>query len=94
VIRRHLSEDDGKEQPAAEYITPALPFGPITGASSGRKTAENRRLERHWRWKASIRAILTPAPRYDFGPAPLQAANRQRDGRSASVKICASHGIM
>src|SRR5271154_6252063 len=78
------------ELSAAEYIT-SVPFGAITGARPAEKL-RNRRSN-GLRREASIRAILTPAPRLLISPSTV---SRLRPSRrtSASVHICASTGIM
>ena len=56
------------EQSAAEYIT-SVPFGAITGARPAEKL-RNRRSN-GLRLEASIRAILTPAPRLLISPSTV-----------------------
>ena len=75
---------------AAEYIT-SVPFGAITGARPAEKL-RNRRSN-GLRLEASIRAILTPAPRLLISPSTVSRLNPSRR-TSASVQICASTGIM
>src|ERR1700738_4342163 len=75
---------------AAEYIT-SVPFGAITGASPAEKL-RNRRSN-GLRLDASIRAILTPAPRLLISPSTVSRLKPSRR-TSASVQIWASTGIM
>src|ERR1700726_1343647 len=78
------------EESAAEYIT-SVPFGAITGASPAEKL-RNRRSN-GLRLDASIRAILTPAPRLLISPSTFSRLKPSRR-TSDSVQICASTGIM
>src|SRR5277367_2848750 len=78
------------ELSAAEYIT-SVPFGAITGARPAEKL-RNRRSN-GLRLEASIRAILTPAPRLLISPRTVSRLKPSRR-TSDSVQICASIGIM
>src|ERR1700682_3034812 len=78
------------EESAAEYIT-SVPFGAMTGASPAEKL-RNRRSN-GLRLEASIRAILTPAPRLLISPSTVSRLKPSRR-TSGSVHICASTGIM
>ena len=78
------------EDSAAEYIT-SVPFGAITGASPAEKLRKRR--SNGLRLEASIRAILTPAPRLLISPRTVSRLKPSRR-TSGSVQICASTGIM
>src|SRR6267154_2475617 len=75
---------------AAEYIT-NVPFGAMTGARPAEKL-RNRRSN-GLRLEASIRAILTPAPRLLISPSTVSRLKPSRR-TSGSVHICASTGII
>src|ERR1700761_6654377 len=75
---------------AAEYIT-SVPFGAITGASPAEKLRKRR--SNGLRREASIRAILTPAPRLLISPSTDSRLKPSRR-TSGSVQIWASTGIM
>src|SRR5580692_2634735 len=78
------------ELSAAEYIT-SVPFGAITGASPAEKLRKRRSYG--LRLEASIKAILTPAPRLLISPRMVSRLNPSRR-TSVSVQIWASTGIM
>ena len=78
------------EDRAAEYIT-SVPFGAMTGARPAEKL-RNRRSN-GLRLLASIRAILTPAPRLLISPSTFSRLKPSRR-TSGSVQIWASTGIM
>src|SRR6202158_4134919 len=78
------------DESAAEYIT-SVPFGAITGASPAEKL-RNRRSN-GLRLEASIRAILTPAPRLLISPSTVSRLKPSRR-TSGSVQIWASTGII
>src|SRR6266478_4574192 len=78
------------EESAAEYIT-SVPFGAITGARPAEKLRKRR--SNGLRLEASIRAILTPAPRPLISPSTVSRLKPSRR-TSGSVQICASTGIM
>src|SRR6195256_2368587 len=78
------------EESAAEYIT-SVPFGAITGARPAEKLRNLR--SNGLRLEASIRAILTPAPRLLISPSTVSRLKPSRR-TSDSVQIWASTGIM
>src|SRR3954464_7562777 len=87
---RSLPLSETTDDSAAEYIT-SVPFGAITGARPAEKL-RNRRSN-GLRLLASIKAILTPAPRLLISPSTVSRLKPSRR-TSASVQICASPGIM
>src|SRR5260370_21428 len=78
------------EESAAEYIT-SVPFGAITGASPAEKLRKRR--SNGLRLEASIRAILTPAPRLLISPSTVSRLKPSRR-LSASGQVWASTGTM
>src|SRR6266481_1991611 len=87
---RSLPLSESTDESAAEYIT-SVPFGAITGARPAEKLRKRR--SNGLRLEASIRAILTPAPRLLISPSTVSRLMPSRR-TSASVQICASIGIM